>query len=241
MDKPGKASGKFVEAGKHPTKLLEFVEKAFDEMAFAVEPGVIVALNFGTLVWRDNRRCMVLEDKVNKGLCRISSIGDDVQGFEAGDERFCLSNIMTLPCCEAQAQGVTRCIYTGMDFTGEPASVASEGLCVGTTVFSQPRRTRVGTHNRRIHQHTFQIPLSHQRAKRRYTLFHFPYSFSRKRHCAPLHSTHTTPSMNRRQPRTLPISTSLRPRRYAWIFAHSLSFSRTLFVRYKFISFVHTT
>jgi len=66
-------------------------------MAFTIKPGIVVALNFGALVWWDYRNCIVLEDQVNKGLRRIASVSDDVQCFEVGDERFCLGNIMALP------------------------------------------------------------------------------------------------------------------------------------------------
>lgn len=46
VDEAGKTRGKVVEARKHTTKVLEFVEKAFDEMAFAVELRGIVTLDF---------------------------------------------------------------------------------------------------------------------------------------------------------------------------------------------------
>ena len=104
-------------------------------MAFAVEPGVVVALNFGTLVrWNDRNR-LVLKDEVNKGLGSIPSVRNDMRGLETRDECFGLGNIMTLTCCEQQTQRIAERIYAGMDFAGEPASAASEGLRVRTTVF----------------------------------------------------------------------------------------------------------
>ena len=255
MDKARKPRGKFVEAGKDTPKLLEFVEKTFDEMAFAVEPSVVIALDFGTLVRRDDRNRMILKDEVNKSLSSISSVRNDVRRLETPDERFRLGNIMTLTRREPHTQWIAQGIYTGMDFAGEPASAASEGLSVCTTVFfSAPAalgcaRTIVASTSTlsisasaaKWVSMASQIPASHHRANRRYTLFHFPYSLGSSRHCAPLRSTHNTPSRKRRQPRTLPILTSFRPRRYVCIFAHSLSFSRTLFMRYKSTSFVHTT
>lgn len=68
-----------------------------------------------------------------------------------------------------------------------------------------------------------QTPSSHQRAKRLYTLFQFPYSFGSKRHCAPLRLIHITASRKRRHFRAEPTCTRRLLRKNKWIFFHSSS------------------
>ena len=90
-------------------------------------------------------------------------------------------------------------------------------------------------------EHLLPYPASHQRAKRLYTLFHFPYAAGSKRHCAPLRLINNTASMKRRHLRADPLFTCAVVRRNAYIFFHSVSRSLTGFMRLNYASFVNTS
>src|SRR5258708_36199451 len=83
-------------------------------------------------------------------------------------------------------------------------------------------------------------PLSHQRAKRLYRLFHLPYTLTSKRHCAPLRMAHTTPSLKPRQRVSLPTYISWRVRKNARIFVHSLSCKCTLSIKLRRVFITHS-
>ncbi len=87
MDKTAKMRSEFIEAGDDAPKVFEFVEKTLDEMPFTVQPAVILALDFGALVERDDGRCAARENEVNKGLRSVASISNDVLRVESVNER----------------------------------------------------------------------------------------------------------------------------------------------------------
>jgi hypothetical protein len=129
-----------------------------------------------------------------------------------------------------------------VDFCAEPAAASPQGLgCLPAVFFGAPAahgwaRTTVLSRIRCSMSGSStkwacicsQMPLSHQRAKRLYTLFHLPYAAGSKRHCAPLRMIHSTPSTNRRQPASCPIYMSGHVRRKPRIFDHCSSGSFTV-------------
>jgi hypothetical protein len=54
VDKAQKRASQRVEAGKVAAKVLEFVEAAFDQLPLALAPALVVALDSGALMRRDD-------------------------------------------------------------------------------------------------------------------------------------------------------------------------------------------
>lgn len=65
-----------------------------------------------------------------------------------------------------------------------------------------------------------QMPLSHHRENRWYTVFHLPYRSGSSRHCAPDRAIQWTPSMKRRHCASLPEYTSRAAHRHAYTLTH---------------------
>ena len=120
---------------------------------------------------------------------------------------------MTLTHCQKIANWVTQRIHTYVDLGAEATSAAAEGLSslstvffgapaahawARTTVLSMIKCSISGSSTKQACICS-QMPLSHQRANRLYTLFHSPYCSGSKRHWAPLRAIHRTPSTKRRQ------------------------------------------
>ena len=123
-----------------------------------------------------------------------------------------LGDVVVLSRGQPKPQWIAQRIDADMNFGGKSTPTTPQGLIgLSTSGFGCSCGAGMGTHNRAInHQvlqiwlvsnigpHFFQIPCSHQRAKRLYTLFHFPKLVGSKRHCAPLRIIHSTPSTKRR-------------------------------------------
>lgn len=74
VDEAEKGAVHRIEAGKDAAKVLELVDTAFDEMTFAVEPRVVVALDLGALVRRNDRFTvprLQVGDEVGAGVAAI--------------------------------------------------------------------------------------------------------------------------------------------------------------------------
>jgi hypothetical protein len=148
-----------------------------------------------------------------------------------------LGDVMPLTGGQDETQRVAQCIGAYMDFGTEPTPAPSKSLlCLSsvfwgapaaqgwarTTVLSRIRCSMSGSSTKWLCIRS-QTPVSHQRAKRLYTLFHLPYSSGNKRHWAPLRVIHSTASTKRRHSGSLPTYTLGHVRRKLSIFDHCSS------------------
>ena len=119
---------------------------------------------------------------------------------------------MTLTSGQCEPKRIAQSVRTYVDFGAESSSAASQCLAflaavffgapaaqgwARTIVLSISRFSMSGSWAKWFIMRS-QIPLSHQRENRLYTLFQFPYSSGRNRHWAPLLNIQSTPSMKRR-------------------------------------------
>ena len=72
MEKAQVTRRQFVEARKDPTEMLDLVDETFDQMTLTVQPAVVVAGLFGTLVRRNDRDCSLLDQSNRPTLVRRS-------------------------------------------------------------------------------------------------------------------------------------------------------------------------
>ena len=198
--------------------MLDFVDKTLNQMPLTIKPGIVVSLGQSPLVSRDHRFCTSLNDVIDKLLGRIASVSDDTLKLKSIDQVSGLGDVMSLSSSQSEPQWIAQSICTYVDFGAEPTSAASKGLTFLPAVFfGVPAahgwaRTIVLSTSRFSISGSWakcaiirsQIPLSHQRENRLYTLFQFPYSSGKNRHCAPLLNIHSTPSIKRRHSASFP-------------------------------------
>lgn len=120
MDEGEEGRGEFIVAGGDPSELFEFVEKAFDEIAFLVEVGVVVALDDAVAFGWDDRDFAGVEDVVGV----VSLVGDECVDGKSLNEVEGLGIVAGLTGSQDEAQGIAQGIAQGVDFGGE-ASFAS--------------------------------------------------------------------------------------------------------------------
>jgi len=125
-----------VEARKDTSKMLELVDQALHQMAFPIQPAVVFAQHFGTLVRRNDRFNTALQQIVDKMGCRIASISDQSFKVKPFQQVLGLGDVVPLACGQAKTQRVPQPIHRHMDFGGEAASATPQGLL--TVFFSAP-------------------------------------------------------------------------------------------------------
>jgi len=215
--------------------VLDLVHKALHQMALAVEPFIILGRQFAPAAGWNNGYGSLLQHRLTKVIGIVAFIRNHILAGEAGNQVFRLGDIIALSTRQRKAQRITQRIDRHMDFGAEPTPAASEGLGGLSAVFLDAPAAQGWAHTMVLSISSdsmsgslakwvcicSQMPSSHQRAKRLYTAFQFPYSAGSKRHWAPLRAIHNTPSTKRRQVATFPIRMPEQVRKNASIFVHS--------------------
>ncbi len=125
-----------IEAGKDTSKMLDFVDKALHQMAFAVEPAIIFAQDCSPLVRWNNGLNAPMEQIVDEMRCRVASISNESLKVEAFQQMLRLGDVMPLAGRQAQSQRIAQPINRYMDFGGEAASTSPQ--CLWAMFFSAP-------------------------------------------------------------------------------------------------------
>ena len=106
LDKAEIGAIQLVEAREDAAKLLEFVDATFDQMAFAVEPGIIRPLDLGRLMrWNDRLTAASLQGGDKDGSS-IAAIRDNLLEREPIQERFGLGAVVALPSGQQRPQRI---------------------------------------------------------------------------------------------------------------------------------------
>jgi len=106
VDKAQIRAIQLVEARAEAAKVLEVVETTVDEMAFAVEPGIVHPLGLGGLMRRNDRFAALIMHVGDKGSSGIAPIRDDLLEGEPFQQRRGLGAVMALPSRQARAQRI---------------------------------------------------------------------------------------------------------------------------------------
>lgn len=125
----------FLKPRKNTAKMLDFVDKAFDQMAFPIQPGVVFAQQLGTLVRRNDGLNTPCQQVVNESLRCIASIGNQPLKAKPFQQCLRLRTIVALSSRQTQPQRVAQSIYRDMDFAAKATMTATQRLF---TVFSAP-------------------------------------------------------------------------------------------------------
>ena len=95
-----------VEAGEDAPKVLEFVDTTLDEMAFAIEPAVVLPLDLGALMRRNDGFTPTPLDRGDTRRCRIAPTPDAALKGDPVDQGARLGAVMTLARGQAYSQRI---------------------------------------------------------------------------------------------------------------------------------------
>ena len=114
--------------------MLDLVEEAFDEVAFAIEREVAIPQLLSVrLRWNDRRDFPAFE-ALDERVAIVAFVGKQRFGLEAFEQRFGLGDVGGLPRRERQRDRIAERIYDGVDLRRQAAARAADGL-VGAVFF----------------------------------------------------------------------------------------------------------
>ena len=128
LDSGKEISGEFVVARGDGSEVLELIEEALDEVAFAIEREVARPLDLTVRFGRDDGSDCPPGESVNERIGIVSLVTD--QGIWIGvlDQWLCASEIMRLTWREHQLDRVAESIDKRMNFGGQSAARAADRL-----------------------------------------------------------------------------------------------------------------
>ena len=181
-------------------KVLQLVEAALDQVALAVEDGIMGNDGLAASVRRDDRRHAGGLDGLADRIAVVGFVGDHGIGLDAVEHRLGGSALVNLAAGQQEAQWPAKRVGKQVDFgrqtsSGTPQSLVRAPLLAAplpvaacwwalTRVASSITCVFFGSSIRaaKTRSHT---PVLAQRVKRLCTLFHLPYRSGNSSHCAP--------------------------------------------------------
>ncbi len=97
LDEAEKGAIQFVETREDAPKVLELIEAAFDQMSFAVHPGVVLPLELGRLMRWDHRFAALRVQVGDEVRPSIAAIRQHLREGQSLQERLRLGAVMALP------------------------------------------------------------------------------------------------------------------------------------------------
>jgi hypothetical protein len=129
-------SGEFVVTGRNGAEVLNFIEKALDEIALAVKREIAIPLGLTVGLWRDHWRDVAPGEGADQLIGVVSLVCDQSIRIGIFDQVFRASQIVGLSRREHQIGGIAQSIDQSVDFGGQPAARAADGLI--TVFFRAP-------------------------------------------------------------------------------------------------------
>jgi len=123
-----KIPGKLVVARGDCSKVLEFVEEALNEIAFAVEHEIAIPLDFAVGLRRDYRVDFPLVQRVDKRIGVECLVADQGIGINVFDQFLRASQVMSLTWRKHQIDGIAESIDESMDFSCQSAARPADRL-----------------------------------------------------------------------------------------------------------------
>ena len=123
-----KISGEFVITCGDGTKVLEFIEEAFDEVAFAVEREIARSRGFAVGLGRNDRSNSSLGEGVDERVGIVRLIADQSIWIGGVDQRLSASKIVSLAWREHQLDGIAQGVDERVNFGGQSAARSTDGL-----------------------------------------------------------------------------------------------------------------
>jgi hypothetical protein len=109
-------ASELVETREDTPKMLDFADKALDQMPFARPPGVVVTGLFGVDFGRDDDFNAIRDEFIDKGLCPISAVRNQRVKIQVNDHSMSLDDVVALSGGQGHAQGIAQSIDGPMGF-----------------------------------------------------------------------------------------------------------------------------
>ena len=120
--------GELVVTRRDGPEMLEQVEEALDEIAFAVEDEVARAGDFSVgLGWDDGDDRSIVEGS-DEGVGVEGLVGDQRSGIDGLDQRFGASEIVILARAEHHLDRIAEGVDEGVNLGGQSAAGSADGL-----------------------------------------------------------------------------------------------------------------
>jgi hypothetical protein len=121
-------SGELIVTRGDAPKVLEFVEEALDEVAFAVEREVAFALGLAVGLGRDHRNDVARREGIDERIGIIGLVGNAGLRIDVFQQRLCASEIVRLSRRQHQAMRIAQGVDQGMDFGSQSAARSADRL-----------------------------------------------------------------------------------------------------------------
>jgi len=108
--------------------MLEFIEEALDEVAFAVEREVAIARRLAIGLWRNHRVDPALDERADQRIGVVSLVADQGRRIGRFEQRLRAGQIVGLPRREPHIDGIAQGIDQDVNFGGQPATGSADGL-----------------------------------------------------------------------------------------------------------------
>jgi hypothetical protein len=103
-------------------------QEALDEIAFAIECEVAVPRGLATGGWGNHRADLPPIESIDQPIGVISLVPDQRPRIDVFDQWLCASQIVRLPGCEHQLDGIAKGIDERVDLGGQPAAGSADRL-----------------------------------------------------------------------------------------------------------------
>ena len=166
-------------------------------MSLTIEPDIVFSLDQSPSMRSDYRFCIRLDNLVDKILGRIAFVSYDTVKLKPFNQAIGLGDIMSLTSGQRKSKRISQRIGAYVDFGAQPTPAAPKCLAFLAAVFYfgapaaqgwartmvlSTSRFSISGSSAKCCIIRSQIPLSHQRENRLYTLFQFPYLLGKNRH-----------------------------------------------------------
>ncbi len=128
MNSSEKISGEFVVARGDGSKVLEFIEEALDEIAFAIEREIAIPLDLAVGLRRDNGGDFPLVQRVYKRIGVEGLVAEQGIRLDVFNQRLRANEIMSLTWREHYLDGITQGIDERVDFGAQSAARSADRL-----------------------------------------------------------------------------------------------------------------
>lgn len=115
--------------------MLDFTDKALNQMSFPIAPFVIFARFFSVFLRRYHRFRTAGSDGVQEILRTITTISQHKVKIQINDQISGHDDVMALACGQFQPQRIPQTINCHVDFAAEATATAPQGLFGLSTVF----------------------------------------------------------------------------------------------------------
>jgi|ERR1700748_758076 hypothetical protein len=116
MDASEKISGELVVTRCDSSKVFEFVEEAFDEVAFAIEDEIARQWKRAAGVGRNDRSDLPVGQGFDEGVGIVGLVANQGRRIEIREQRFCTGEIAGLAWRKHQLHGIAQRIDERVNF-----------------------------------------------------------------------------------------------------------------------------